>query len=62
MRKARKNHKMLNAIRFPTSLNDKFAMVKSQILLKDPLPDMNKIFSLMLQYERKNSFAPVEDS
>lgn len=62
MRKARKNHKILNAIRFLTDLNDNFAMVKSQILLMDPLPDMNKMFSLVLQYERQNSFALVEDS
>lgn len=44
MRNARKNHKMLNAIRFLTRLNENSAVVKSQILLMDLLPDMNKIF------------------
>lgn len=28
----------------------------------DPLPGMNKIFSLVLQHERQNNLAPVEDS
>jgi len=38
-------------------------MVKSQILLMDPLPPMNKIFSMVLQHERQGNFAsPSEDS
>ncbi|MCI56832.1 retrovirus-related Pol polyprotein from transposon TNT 1-94, partial [Trifolium medium] len=53
MRKARQNHLTLYAIRFLTGLNDNFAMVRSQILLIDPLPSMNRIFSMVLQYERQ---------
>jgi hypothetical protein len=52
MRNARQNHALLYAIRFLTGLNENFAMVKSQILLMDPLPPMDKIFSRVLQRER----------
>jgi len=63
MRNARKNHTLLYAIRFLTSLNENFGMVKSQILLMDPLPPMNKIFSMVLQHERQGNFSsPSEDS
>jgi hypothetical protein len=63
MRDARQNHTLLYAIRFLTGLNEHFAMVKSQILLMDPLPSMNKIFSMVLQHERQGNFtSPSEDS
>jgi len=45
-----------------TGLNDNFAMVKSQNLLLDPLPSMNKILSMVIQHERQNNFAPLNDS
>ncbi|XP_058784297.1 uncharacterized protein LOC131659073 [Vicia villosa] len=53
MRSARSNHQVLQIIRFLTGLNDEFAVVKSQILLMDPLPPMNKIFSMVIQHERQ---------
>lgn len=28
----------------------------------DPLPELNRIFSIILQHERQQGFAPVEDS
>jgi hypothetical protein len=62
MRSARSNHLTLYAIRFLTGLNENFAMVKSQILLIDPLPPMNKIFSMVLQHERQGNFGVVDDS
>jgi len=62
MRNARKNHLMLYAMRFLTGLNENFSMVKSQILLMDPLPSMNKIFSMVLQHERQGNLAPIDDS
>jgi hypothetical protein len=37
-------------------------MVKSQILLLDPLPPMNKIFSMVLQHERQGNFGVVDES
>jgi len=63
IRNARRNHTLLYAIRFLTGLNENFGMVKSQILLMDPLPSMNKFFSMVLQYERQTNFAlAIEDS
>ncbi|XP_050896610.1 uncharacterized protein LOC127103389 [Lathyrus oleraceus] len=53
MRSARSHHQLLQIIRFLTGLNDQFALVKSQILLMDPLPTMNKIFSVVIQHERQ---------
>jgi hypothetical protein len=44
MRSARNNHNLLYVIRFLTGLNDNFDMVKSQILLMDPLPPLIRFF------------------
>jgi hypothetical protein len=60
MRAARHNHMLLYVIRFLTGLNDNFAMVKSQILLMDPLPPLNKVFSMVLQHERQGKI-PRDD-
>ncbi|GAU31769.1 hypothetical protein TSUD_22150 [Trifolium subterraneum] len=62
MRSTRANHFLLYIIRFLTGLNENFAVVKSQILLMDPLPPMNKVFSLVLQHERQGKFSPSDDS
>jgi hypothetical protein len=47
-------------------LNDSFDMVRSQILLMDPLPPLNKVFSMVIQHERQfvtsNSGLELEDS
>lgn len=53
MHSARSHHQLLQIIRFLTGLNEQFAAVKSQILLMDPLPTMNKIFSMVIQHERQ---------
>ncbi|XP_045820014.1 uncharacterized protein LOC123913341 [Trifolium pratense] len=59
-------HDLLRKIRFLTGLNDNFDMVRSQILLMDPLPPINKVFSSILQHERQfvphNAGLDVEDS
>jgi hypothetical protein len=59
-------HDLVHKIRFLTGLNDSFDMVRSQILLMDPLPPINKVFSMVIQYERKfvtsNSGMDLEDS
>ncbi|KAK2421305.1 hypothetical protein QL285_031950 [Trifolium repens] len=52
MRSARANHNLMHVIRFLTGLNDQFDVVKSQILLMEPLPSLNKIFSMVIQHER----------
>jgi hypothetical protein len=62
MRTARTNHTLLYIIRFLTGLNDSFAVVKSQILLLDPLPPMNKVFSMVLQHERQFVSSISEES
>jgi hypothetical protein len=62
MIKARSNHTLLYAIRFLTGLNENFGMVKSQILLIDPLPSMTKISSMVLQFERQHGFGSNEES
>jgi hypothetical protein len=62
MRSARNNHNLLYVIRFLTGLNDNFDMVKSQILLMDPLPPLNKIFSMVIQHERQGGSHPSDDS
>ncbi|KAK2406745.1 putative mitochondrial protein [Trifolium repens] len=43
-------------------LNDNFSMVKSQILLMDPLPPLNKVFSMVIQHERQGNFPSSDDS
>ncbi|GAU41486.1 hypothetical protein TSUD_239620 [Trifolium subterraneum] len=62
MRQARTNHTLLYIVRFLTGLNEHFSMVKSHILLMDPLPPMNKVFSLVLQHERQGNFYPTDES
>lgn len=52
MMQARKNHNSLHVVRFLTGLNDNYAVVRSQVLFMDPLPSMNRIFSMVLQHER----------
>ncbi|GAU46782.1 hypothetical protein TSUD_351810 [Trifolium subterraneum] len=55
---ARTQHDLLRTIRFLTGLNDNFDMVRSQILLMDPLPPINKVFSMVIQHERQ--FTPLQ--
>ncbi|KAK2416966.1 putative mitochondrial protein [Trifolium repens] len=62
MRTARLNHQHLHTIRFLTGLNENFAVVKSQVLLMDPLPSLTKVFSLVLQHERQGGFNSTDDS
>ncbi|XP_043725793.1 uncharacterized protein LOC122672372 [Telopea speciosissima] len=40
---------------FLQGLNDSFSVVRSQILLMDPLPSMARAYSLLLQEERQRS-------
>ncbi|XP_050920059.1 uncharacterized protein LOC127137662 [Lathyrus oleraceus] len=44
-------------IRFLKGLNKKFAHSKSQIMMMNPLPDVDKAFSLVIQQEREMSSA-----
>ena len=38
---------------FLMGLNDSFAQIRAQLLLLDPIPPMNKVFSLVVQEERQ---------
>jgi hypothetical protein len=42
-------------IQFLTGLNDQFAVVRTQVLMMDPLPSINKVYSLVIQEESNNS-------
>nr|KYP66985.1 hypothetical protein KK1_013301 [Cajanus cajan] len=43
-------------------LNDSFGGVRSQILLMDHLPTLNRVFSILLQQERQHQHEVVNDS
>ncbi|KAK4273707.1 hypothetical protein QN277_017049 [Acacia crassicarpa] len=43
-------------IRFLKGLSDRFSSVKSQIMLIDPLPTINRVFALVQQQERELGF------
>lgn len=58
----KENHKLFHAIQFLTRLNANFVVAKSQIFLMEPLSNMNKIFSMVLQHEKQGKFASVEGS
>ncbi|KAL5740024.1 hypothetical protein ACOSQ2_029204 [Xanthoceras sorbifolium] len=42
-------------IQFLMGLNDSYAMVREQILVMDPLPSVNRAYSLILQEERQRN-------
>ncbi|MCH97694.1 integrase catalytic region [Trifolium medium] len=48
-------------IQFLTGLNDSFSVVKTQVLLMDPLPTLNKVYSLVIQEESSHRSLPVLD-
>ncbi|KAG6698883.1 hypothetical protein I3842_08G041700, partial [Carya illinoinensis] len=61
------NHHQTYVMTFLMGLNDVFDNVRGQILMMDPLPSINKAFSLVIQEERQrlvshrnSSFASVE--
>lgn len=46
---------------FLKGLNDNFAMVRSQILLMNPLPSITTAFSMVIEHERQNGLCPAPD-
>jgi len=66
MRAARNFRIKDQVIQFLTSLNDSFSFVKTQVLLMDPLPSINKVYSMVIQEESNNTTPPprvsIEDS
>jgi len=51
-------------IQFFTGLNDQFNVVKTQVLMLDPLPSINKVYSLVIQEESNNHSlsSPIDES
>jgi hypothetical protein len=41
-------------IRFLKGLNDQYSAVRSQIMLMEPLPNIGKVYSLLVQQERQS--------
>jgi len=42
-------------MQFLTGLNDQFLVVRTQVVLLDPLPSLNKVYSLVVQEESNNA-------
>lgn len=51
----RKKQEVNLVICFSKGLNASFSSVKSQIMATEPLPSMNRVFALLLQYKRELS-------
>ncbi|KAL5557346.1 hypothetical protein UlMin_039582 [Ulmus minor] len=51
-------------LQFLMGLNESFAQIRAQILMQDPLPPINKVFSLVVQEERQRSLtsSSISDS
>ncbi|GAU37802.1 hypothetical protein TSUD_276200 [Trifolium subterraneum] len=48
-------------IRFLKGLNEQYSVVRSQIMLMEPLPNIGKVYSLLVQQERQ-VVIPIDDS
>lgn len=48
-------------MRFLKGLNDNFSMVKSQMFLMTDLPDIDEVFSMVLEHERQNGLLTVPE-
>jgi hypothetical protein len=67
---AMRNNKAFRAedriIKFLMGLSDDYQGVTSQVLLMDPLPQINRVFSMVLQQERKMQYnvvaTPIDDT
>jgi hypothetical protein len=62
MRNAKKYKEEDLVLLFLTGLNDGFSMVRSQILLMEPFPQLNSVFGMVIQHESLNGLAPEESS
>jgi len=67
MRAARNFCMKVQVIQFLTGLNENFSVVKTQVLLMDRLPSINKVYSMVVQEESNNTTpapisVPIENS
>ena len=49
-------------MQFLMGLNDQFTQVRAQILLMEPIPSINRVFSLVIQKERQRSIGSSLDN
>lgn len=56
MRSAREFRLEDQIIQFLTGLNEKISVIKTQVLLLDPLPSINKVYYMVVQEESNNIF------
>lgn len=49
-------------MKFLMGLDPEYTIVRGQILMMDPLPNINKVFSLVLQEERQKGVPIVSSS
>lgn len=61
MQNVAKAHQQEHVIQFLMGLDDTFEHVRAQIILQDPLPSLNKVFSLITRAEKQrgNSFCDL---
>jgi hypothetical protein len=62
IRNARKLRQEDLVLIFLTGLNDHYAVVRSQILIMEPFPDLNTAFSMIVQHESFNALEVVDDT
>nr|AFN53681.1 gag protein [Linum usitatissimum] len=58
--KIRTYHDQDRVIRFLRGLTDGFAGARSQVMLLDPLPSLDRVFAMMVQQERDQGGSPME--
>jgi hypothetical protein len=61
LRNARRFKREDLVLLFLTGLNDNYAVVRSQILLMEPFPEINAAFSMIIQHESVNGLDSVAD-
>ncbi|KAL5576821.1 hypothetical protein UlMin_018520 [Ulmus minor] len=56
------HHQMEHIMSFLMGLDDSFSQVRGQLLLMDPMPPINRVFSLIVQEEQQRKTNPSSDS
>ncbi|KAA8542446.1 hypothetical protein F0562_023418 [Nyssa sinensis] len=56
------HHQMEYIMSFLMGLDDSFSQVRGQLLLMDPIPPINRVFSLIVQEEQQRMTNPSSDS
>ena len=47
-------------MKFLMGLNDSFSQVRTQALLMDPLPSLNKVYALLIQEEKQRTVMKIQ--